>query len=276
MAKMELGVSTLLWYDEDDLLVHLPLLGSEGVHRIELRRLPEHLDYADEDSIARLSTALQDHGVAVWSLHVPDKFIIEMSGPNEEVRKAAVAEAKKIAVALTKVGGKILVTHAGGLLQDEAERSVQFAAGQQSITELAAFCGDIGLPVAVENSLPTKLRLGDTVAEVVRLVEGIGADNLGYCLDTSHANIGEDPVAALGLVGHKLMTLHISDNDGQSDQHALPFEGTVDWPAFMTALRATGYQDVFMLEVRATQEPKWMLREAKARFERLMQMYEGG
>ncbi len=276
MAKMELGVSTLLWYDEDDLLVHLPLLGSEGVRHIELRRLPQHLDYADEDAIARLSTALQECGVAVHTLHVPDKFITEMSGSDEEVRKAAVAEAKKIAVALTKVGGKILVTHAGGILKDEAERSVQFAAGQESVTELAAFCRDIGLPVAVENSLPTKLRVGDTVAEVVRFVEAIGADNLGYCLDTSHANIGEDPVAALGLVEHRLMTLHISDNDGQSDQHALPFEGNIDWVAFMAALRATGYQDVFMLEVRAKQEPKRMLREAKARFERLMQMYEGG
>ena len=276
MAKMELGVSTLLWYEEDDLLVHLPVLAAEGVHRIELRRLPEHLDYTDEDSIARLSTALQECGVAVWSLHVPDKLIIEMSGPDKEARKAAVAEVKKIAVALTKVGGQILVTHAGGILEDEAERSAQFAAGQESVTELAAFCRDLGLPVAVENSLPTKLRVGDTVAEVVRFVEGIGADNLGYCLDTSHANIGEDPVAALGLVRHRLMTLHISDNDGQSDQHALPFEGNIDWAAFMGSLRATGYQDVFVLEVRAKQEPKRMLREAKARFGRLMQMYEGG
>ncbi len=276
MARMELGVSTLLWYDEDDLPVHLPLLAAEGVFQIELRRLPEHLDYADKDSITRLSMTLQECGVAVWSLHVPDKLIMAMSGLDEEVRKAAVAEVKQIALALTKVGGKVLVTHAGGVLADEAERPAQFAAGQESVAELAAFCRDIGLPVAVENSLPTKLRVGDTVAEVVKFVAGIGADNLGYCLDTSHANIGEDAAAALDLVADRLMTLHISDNDGQSDQHTLPFEGTIDWAAFMTGLRATGYQGVFMLEVRATQEPKWMLREAKSRFARLMEMYERG
>ena len=129
------------------------------------------------------------------------------------------------------------------------------------------------MSIAVENSLPTRPRVGDTVAEVVELVEALGAPNVGYCLDTSHANIGEDAVAALPLVAQRLMTLHISDNDGQSDRHALPFEGTVDWGAFMPALRSADYDGVFMLEVRATAEPRATLREAGARFDALMRMY---
>jgi len=276
MTNMELGVSTLLWYDEERLEPHLPLLAAAGIRHIELRHLPHHLDYTDKDAIKRLAMALPEYGVAVYSLHVPDKFITDMAGLDEGVRKAAVAEVKRIAVALTRVGGRILVTHAGGVLNDEADRPRQFAAGQESLAELAGFCRDIGLLVAVENSLPTDVRLGDTVAEVVRFVEELGAENIGYCLDTSHANLSEDAVSALGLVRHKLMALHISDNDGQSDQHALPFDGKVDWPAFMVALKATGYQDVFMLEVRATQQPWLILQEAKARFDQLMTMYEAG
>lgn len=272
---MELGVSTLLWYDEDDLIPHLRVLAEEGIRQIELRRVPEHLDYRDDSAVERLAAALSDHGVAVRSLHVPDMRIIAMSGLDEKARLAAVAEVKLIAAALKGVGGRILVTHCGGPLEDETTRARQFAAGQESVAEVARFCSDLGLRVAVENALPTRLRVGDTVAEVVRFVEEIGLDNLGYCLDTSHSNIGEDPVAAVDLVADRLLTLHISDNDGKSDQHALPFEGTVDWAGFMPALRAFGYDGVFMLEVRATREPREMLREANARFEALTRMCSG-
>lgn len=273
---MELGVSTLLWYDQDDLLPHLGALAEEGIRHIELRRVPEHLDYRDAGAVRRLAAALDETGVTADTLHVPDQRIIEMSGLDEGVRVAAVGEVKRIAEAFRAVGGRMLVSHCGGPLEDEAERPLQFAAGQESLAEVAAFCRNLGLQVAVENSLPTRLRVGDTVAEVVRLVEGVGAENVGYCLDTSHANLGEDPVAAVGLVAHRLLTLHISDNDRQSDQHALPFDGTVDWRAFMPALRAAGYGGVFMLEVRATAEPRQTLREARARFGALMEMYERG
>lgn len=112
------------------------------------------------------------------------------------------------------------------------------------------------------------------MAEVIEFVEGIGADNMGYCLDTSHASIGEDAVAAVGLVAHRLTTLHISDNDGKPDQHALPSQGTVDWKRFMATLRAALYEGVFMLEVRATREPRVMLGEAKARFAALTEMHD--
>ena len=251
---------------------HLPLLTAEGIRHIELRRLPHHLDYTDQAALKRLATALQEQGVAVHSLHVPDEFITKLSALDEGVRKAAVTEVRKMAAALRRIAGKILVTHAGGRLKDEAERPLQFAAGQGSIAELGAFCQDMGLAVAVENSLPTRPRLGDTVAEVVRFVEGIGAENVGYCLDTSHANIGGDVVRALRLVKHHLLALHISDNDGQSDQHALPFDGSVDWAAFMAELESVDYPGVFMVEVRPTQRPQQMLQAAQARFDSLMAM----
>jgi sugar phosphate isomerase/epimerase len=273
---MELGISTLLWYDEDDLIPQLSILAEEGIRHIELRRLPEHFDYDDDAAVRRLAIALADHGVTADTVHAPVECIIAMSGLDEKARLEAVDEVKRVAETLKRIGGGILVSHCGGMLSNEAERPLQFAAGQRSLTEVAAFCRDIGLLVAVENSLPTKLRVGDTVAEVVEFVEGIGAKNMGYCLDTSHANIGEDAVAAVGLVGHKLMALHISDNEGMSDQHALPFEGTVDWEAFMPALESVGYDGIFLLEVRGTDEPRLMLRQAKARFETLRKMYHGG
>ena len=172
--------------------------------------------------------------------------------------------------ALIRFGGRILVAHAGGAaVEDQAHRARLFEVSRASIRELAAQARELGVQLAVENALPTTPCVGDRVAEVVRLLKGIRGEHVGYCLDTSHANIGEDVVAALELVGERLQTLHLSDNDGKTDLHALPFTGTVDWPAFMAALRRTGYAGVIMFEVRGGADTARTLRAAAACFERL-------
>lgn len=271
---MELGISTLLWYEEPDLVPCLPLLEAAGVRLIEIRRCPQHFDYANVVRTRRLSSALQKHGVAVHSLHVADDLCAELAAGDEQTRKHAVAEVERVACGLVEIGGQILVTHAGGLLEDESERQAQLAASRRSLTELSGLCNELGLKVAVENSLPTAKRVGDTLAEVMQLVEAVGADNLGVCLDTSHANIGEDPVRAARIAGQKLIALHISDNSGQRDEHALPFEGNINWPAFMAALSTSGYDGAFMLEVRAICDPQLILAQAKRAYQRLRRMYE--
>ena len=269
---MELGISTLLWYEEADLAPYLPLLEAEGIRLIEIRRSPHHFDYANAFRTRQLSSALQEHGVVIHSLHVPDNLCTDISVLDGETRKHAVAEVEKIARALAEIGGKILVIHAGGILEDESERQEQLEASRHSLSELSAYCKEVGLKVAVENSLPTRKRVGDTVAEIVELVEKVGAENLGICLDTSHANIGEDVVRAVRLVQGRLFHLHISDNSGRHDEHALPFEGSIDWRGFMAAISTTGYEGVFMLEVRARRDPKTILRKAKKVYQRLIKM----
>lgn len=269
MSDLELGVSTLLWYDDEGLMPHLPLAAEAGFRHIELRRFLPHLDYTSASAMRRMTAAFQENDLAVHSVHMPDGVIADMASPDEAIRGQAVAEAKAVAVALTRLGGRFLVTHAGGAVDDESERAAGLAASRSSLAEVAAFCREVGVKVAVENSLPTRPRLGETVSEVVELVEAVGAGNVGYCLDTSHANLGGGVVAALERVGHKLMTVHLSDNDGTSDRHELPFAGVIDWRAFIERLVGVGYEGVFMFEVRAWDEPAATLREARRCFERM-------
>ena len=91
------------------------------------------------------------------------------------------------------------------------------------------------------------------VAEQIRMCDSLNLPNVGCCLDTSHANLaGGDPVEALRRIGSRLIALHVSDNDGERDLHALPGEGSVDWPAFLRELQRTGYTGVFTMEVRGS------------------------
>lgn len=45
-----------------------------------------------------------------------------------------------------------------------------------------------------------------------------------------------------------LRVLHVHDNNGQSDQHLVPFCGTANWKSFTDALREIRFPGVLSLE----------------------------
>lgn len=57
---------------------------------------------------------------------------------------------------------------------------------------------------------------------------------LGLCFDTSHDNLYSD--LKFGIIEkyrERLLCLHISDNDGRVDDHWIPYQGKIDWEAFI-------------------------------------------
>jgi len=101
------------------------------------------------------------------------------------------------------------------------------------------------IDVAMENQ-----RSGAQMALAAALLEGIDSPRFGFCLDSGHHNAREIPeIDMLARFGHRLMALHLHDNDASGDMHLLPFDGTTDWPAQMCAIAATGYRGPTTLEV---------------------------
>jgi sugar phosphate isomerase/epimerase len=65
----------------------------------------------------------------------------------------------------------------------------------------------------------------------------------------------------------------VHDNGGRTDDHLVPFAGTIDWDAAIVETQKIGYDDVMMLEVADTGDPIDVLeRSARAR-ERLEQSF---
>ena len=74
-------------------------------------------------------------------------------------------------------------------------------------------------------------------------------------------------------VSEHIVLVHAHDNRGRSDDHLVPFDGSIDWPAAMTALQKVGYDGPVILEISANGSPKETLVRARAaaeRFERLL------
>jgi sugar phosphate isomerase/epimerase len=58
----------------------------------------------------------------------------------------------------------------------------------------------------------------------------------GFCYDTGHDHCYTPEYDWLGHFGKKLASLHLSDNDGKTDSHALPFDGTFPWESLSGVL----------------------------------------
>lgn len=84
--------------------------------------------------------------------------------------------------------------------------------------------------------------LGQSAAELLRLLEDVDPGTAGTCLDTNHLM---DRVSSLPEVvrslGPRLFALHCSDYDGVDEKHWLPMRGVINWTAFLSALSAIGF-----------------------------------
>ncbi|MDI6828641.1 MAG: sugar phosphate isomerase/epimerase family protein, partial [Armatimonadota bacterium] len=118
----------------------------------------------------------------------------------------------------------------------------------QSIAEIADFCRDLNIEVAVE--VLSNLAVGSSASELLELLEMANCSNVGICLDVNHVFPPSQLIPFVHAVGKNLLTLHISDYDGEKEKHWLPGMGIIDWRALIRALNDVGYHGPFMYETR--------------------------
>lgn len=110
-----------------------------------------------------------------------------------------------------------------------------------------------------------------TVEGLNRIIDIVGEEHLGICLDTGHFHLACAKGAAdysqsefIRRAGKRLIALHIADNDTSRDQHLMPFGGgTVNWQDVMQGLREVGYDRLFNYEIPGERKASLKVRRAK-------------
>ena len=269
---MKLVVSTSILPQEMVTEEGLKLLRDGGIDHIEMAIVRHRVNYDDPAYVERLVTWVKELEVSVPLGHAPLgspllPHQVDLSNLDEELRRWSLEEVKKGARILARLGGKVLVVHAGTRLVEGEDPTARVLQARKSVEELVSFCWPMGIQLAMENLLPGAVTSG---AERVReFVEGFDGDRVGICLDIGHANIGEDPVGALEIVKDRLFTFHIADNHGVTDEHIMPMKGTLDWPSFMRALARAGYAGWFTYEVLGVADVQQSLVEVHRTFRQL-------
>ncbi len=124
-----------------------------------------------------------------------------------------------------------------------AERQDEVAA--ENLAFAAAAVGNFGGTVLVEpvsGPKPYPLR---TAADVVAVLERVGAENVGFLADLFHlANNGDDVGAAIRRFGPRIAHVQIADYPGRHE----PGSGQLDLGSYLSQLEAGGYTGYVALE----------------------------
>lgn len=68
------------------------------------------------------------------------------------------------------------------------------------------------------------------------------------CWDTGHVNCEGSLYEDIVILGKELYAIHYNDNHGKTDEHLIPYMGTLNHDEVLNALMDIGYQGYFTLE----------------------------
>lgn len=181
---------------------------------------------------------LAEYGLRLLDLHAsvgPEK---NWASPAEYERLAGVElVANRIEMA-ARLGADVIIMHTGQ--PDPADPDPFWRQLGKSLDALEPIARAHGVRIAVEN--------GDW-AVIRRVLAEQTPGFVGLCYDAGHGNVDGRGLAELETLGDRLISVHLHDNDGASDQHKLPFTGTVDWPRLARILARSAYAKPPNLEV---------------------------
>lgn len=223
----------------NDLLAEIDLIASSDFDFIDLTlEYPaSHLSLIDQkavlDKIAKAGLSVVGHTA----------YYLPFASPIPRVRQAAVLDVEESLEFFKRTGAKLVTVHPDpGVGSIDLESTIKFNA--ESFRAILDKAEQVGLEVILEN-VPGFF----SNPQVIKLIFD-QVDQLGFHLDVAHASIGRDYTQQLlSAFRERLRHVHLSDNRLKEDDHMPIGAGNIRWEKVISAIKATGYDSTFTLEV---------------------------
>jgi sugar phosphate isomerase/epimerase len=111
---------------------------------------------------------------------------------------------------------------------------------RRSLDVIEPFARERNVRIAIENGNFEAIR---------KLLSEYSLDYVGLCYDSGHGNVDADGLEHLDSLKDRLISVHLHDNDGGSDQHKLLFSGTVNWNRLACIMVESAYTKCVSMEV---------------------------
>lgn len=113
--------------------------------------------------------------------------------------------------------------------------------GLERIKKITDYAKEQNVKVAFEN---TKIR-----GYLEYVLGNIKESHVGMCFDSGHFHAHFNDKFDHEFVKNRIFAVHLHDNDGTSDQHLLPFDGTLNWNLVKEKLTDCNYDGPITLEL---------------------------
>lgn len=269
---MQFGISTHLYHDQRLSREHLAQIAGYGFEAVEVFATRSHFDYRDPAAISQLAQWLKETGLRLHSIHAPitdafgrdDATSYSTAVGDNAQRQAAVREAEAALAIVREIPASFVVLHLGTPGAARAENSR--AAAARSLEEICALAEPLGVRVAAE-VIPNDL--SSAAALVTMLDRDFDGSSVGICLDFGHAHLMGDVADAIETAAEHLVTTHVHDNRRRSDDHLVPYAGSIEWPGALLMMQKIGYDGTYMMELANTGSPASVLEEARRARQRI-------
>lgn len=241
-TTLPFGVS-LIFFDSDyDESLHRELV-TAGVQTVEINS--KQLETAQQRETVR--GLLASGEIRATSIHSRFGGDCDYSSLYPDIWQQAVNFGIEAVNVAAELDIPLIVAHASIEPISPEERSRRFARAVEGLAIVGKQAKASGRRIAIEY-LP-RTCLGNSLPELLELLEQLDDDTFGVCLDVNHLmdRYRELPDVVRGLESH-LITTHISDCDAQDEKHWLPGEGVLDWRGFVQTLGEIGYRGPFTYE----------------------------
>ena len=215
------------------------------------------------ESIRPYKEAAEKYGISFTQSHAPFQLYVDgRDDVNEKCREVVV----KCLELCRYIGCKYLVVHPLNLafLHDrDYERRVNF----EYFESFIPYIKEYGAMICLENMFATVTRhvteaicsdCTEAVNYIDRLNEKAGEECFGFCFDLGHMSLlGKHIRPSITTLGNRIKILHLHDNDGIQDAHAIPYSYArnwgqhcvTDWNGFFDGLRDINYRGEINFEV---------------------------
>jgi sugar phosphate isomerase/epimerase len=283
MSVRQFGISTHLYHHERLSRDHLVEIAAHGFEAVEIFANRPHLDATDVQVLDELADAVKDTRLHVRAVHAPIADSLQRGtwgtpfsiACSDEAARTSAVEAIEQALGLASaIPFEFLVVHLGvPEARQPARTDNQRDAVRRSLEALHESASRAGVRLALE-VMPNALSTPEALVTLIE--EDLELPGVAICLDVGHAFLMAGDVAdAIETVSGHLVTTHLHDNRGRTDDHLVPFEGRVDWDSTLMTLQKVGYDGALMFELAGTDDARAALeRAAKAR-ERMEQILVG-
>jgi sugar phosphate isomerase/epimerase len=226
-----------------------------GYDGIELH-LPKLTRYLEQGfTVGDLKESLGDLQVTMLDVLIP----IETRDPAERAR--LVDECEAVASLAAELSCPAVQAVALGDFEDESWSSMRESL-VASLEELGSIAASFGVRLGLEPVTFSPFRRLDHAIEVV---ERVGADRVGLCLDTWHlwtSGTSWDSVAEVDPA--MIVAVHLGDTEPKAgsswsddDRTALPGDGVLPLDEGVEALMRTGFEGMWAVEMLSRRHWEW-------------------
>lgn len=234
----------------------------------------------DDDTVreyfTRMREMVESRGMYVYQTHSPYPTVVE----DHEKNKLIFSALKKALLASSVLGARHSVVHPShrAILPDGSFKKQLYSYDKEQTketnvkfySELIPYLYEYDMKIAIENMWANDPKKNGYICpsvcsnphEMVDYIDTMNSlcpdERFVACLDVGHTNLSCRDMSVreiVNVLGHRLKSLHVHDNDGLHDSHTTPGLGNIDWEGFCLGLKDVGYTGDFVYEAHKAHEP---------------------